>query len=110
MAQTIEHRQRLGATAGHREDVSQLALDFRLPFARIECRSQSRDSFGIHSLLQVRPGRKASGLRERRVQLECLPELLDSLIVLTRVEIVPAEMEADHQLQRFQFERALTLD
>ena len=63
----------------------------------------------MHSLLQVRPGRIALGLRERRVQLERLPKLLDGLIVLTRVEIVPAQMDADHQLQRFQFERALTL-
>ncbi len=109
MAQILEHGQSFGAPAGHREGVSQLALDFRIPLERIECRSQSRDSLRIHSLLQVRPGRKASGLRERGVQLECLPKLLDGLIVLTRVEIVPAEMEADRQLQRFQFERALTL-
>src|SRR5262245_3082105 len=61
----------------------------------------------MHSLLQVPPGRIALRLREPRVQLERLAKLLDGLIVLARVEIVPPEMSADHQLQRLQFERAL---
>src|SRR6266487_4763828 len=86
MAQALEHSQSLGAPAGHREGVSQLALDLRVPPERIECRSQTRDSLGMHSLLQVRPGCIALGLRERGVQLECLPKLLDGLIVLARVE------------------------
>src|SRR5262245_28238666 len=109
MAQTIEHLQSLGAPAGRRERMSQLALDVRVSLGRIECRVESRDSVGMHAFLQVRPGRIALRLRERGVQLECLPKLPDGLIVLTRVEVVPAEMNADDQLQRFQFERALTL-
>src|SRR5262245_29486618 len=109
MAQTIEHSQSLGAPAGRRKGMSQLALDVRVPLDRIECRSESRDSLGMHAFLQVRPGRIALGLRERRVQFECLPKLPDGPIVLTRVEVVPAEMDANHQLQRFQFEGAFTL-
>src|SRR5262249_2541962 len=109
MAQAFERGQSLGAPAGHRQGVSQLALDFRDPPERIERRSQSRDSLGMHALLQVRPGRIALRLRKRRVQLQRLAKLLDGLIVLARVEIVPAEMNADDQLQRFQFERALAL-
>src|ERR1051325_9089015 len=97
MPQTLEHCPSLGAPARHRQSVSQLALDFRVPLARIECRPQSRDRLRMHALLQVCPGRIAPGLRKRRVQLERVPKLLDGVIVLPRVKIVPAQMDADHQ-------------
>src|SRR5262245_49206836 len=87
--------------------MSQLAFDLRVSPDRTECCPQRRDRLGVHSLLQVPPGGIALRLRERGIELEGLAKLRDGLIVLARVEIVPAEVSAHHQLERFQLERAL---
>src|SRR5712691_6076682 len=89
--------------------MSQLALDRGVAPEQTQGRSQRRDGLLMHSLLQIGPGRISQGLGKGRVQLERLAKLLDGLVVLTCVEVVPAEMDANDQVQRFQLERALAL-
>src|SRR5882672_11777589 len=89
--------------------MSQLALDLGVAPELTQGRSQRRDGSLMHSLLQVGPGCTSLGLGKARVQLERLAKLLDGLVVLACVEVVPAEMAANDQVQRFQLERALAL-
>src|SRR2546425_11497804 len=89
--------------------MSQLALDRGVAPELTQGRSQRRDGLLMHSLLQVGPGRISLGLGKGRVQLERLAKLLDGLVILTRVEVVPAEMAANDQVQRLELERALAL-